>query len=161
MIDLRAVDCEFASDIAVSIEISKDGSDGARPGGGELLASISRRIVQLLARRAGKGPTKCKTHWAGSDMLVVVLGGGYTEAERTLYERGRAEDVRAYRTAIQDALAEDMAGEVKELTGRDVVAFMSTSHQDPDLLVEIFVLEPLQDGLDVPSIAPPERAPAA
>jgi uncharacterized protein YbcI len=147
----------------MSVEISRDGSgsDGSRPGGGELLASISRRIVQLLARRAGKGPTKCKTHWAGSDMLVVVLGGGYTEAERTLYERGRAEDVRAYRTAIQDALAEDMAGEVKELTGRDVVAFMSTSHQDPDLLVEIFVLEPLQGELDVPSIAPPERAPAA
>jgi uncharacterized protein YbcI len=82
--------------------------------GGELLASISRRIVQLLARHAGKGPTQCKTYWAGPDMLVVVLGGGYTEAEQTLYERGQAEDVRAYRTAIQHALSSDMSSEVEE-----------------------------------------------
>src|SRR5215203_4659760 len=74
---------------AMSVPISHS---VAPPAAGELLASISRRIVQLLARHAGKGPTKCKTHWAGSDMLVVVLGGGYTEAEQTLYERGRAED---------------------------------------------------------------------
>jgi uncharacterized protein YbcI len=131
--------------------------------GGELLASISRRIVQLLARHVGKGPTKCKTHWAGSDMLVVVLGGGYTEAERTLYERGRAEDVRAYRTAIQDALSRDMSTEVESLTGRKVVAFMSTSHQDPDLLVEIFVLEPLMsaDGDGSGPVPQPDRGPAA
>src|SRR3954463_16006280 len=129
--------------MSLSISGSDDGGTTTRRDGGELLASISRRIVQLLARHAGKGPTKCKTHWAGPDTLVVVLGGGYTEAERTLYERGRAEDVRAYRTAIQDALSEDMTTEVEELTARRVVAFMSTSHQDPDLLVEIFVLEPL------------------
>src|SRR3954447_14884249 len=141
MIDLCAVDCECGSDIAMSVEISRDGSDGNRPsGGGELLASISRRIVQLLARRAGKGPTKCKTHWAGSDMLVVVLGGGYTEAERTLFERGRAEDVRTYRAAIQEALGEDMCREIEGLTGRKVTAFMSASHQEPDLQVELFVL---------------------
>ena len=119
------------------------------PEGGELLASISRRIVQLLARRAGKGPTKCKTHWAGPDILVVVLGGGYTEAEHTLFERGRADDVRAYRSAILEALREDMTAEVEELTGRSVVAFMSTSNQDPDLLVEIFVLASQGDGASV------------
>jgi uncharacterized protein YbcI len=128
----------------VSLSTS-DGDSGVadRPGGGELLASISRRIVQLFARHAGKGPTRCKTHWAGPDLLIVVLGGGYTEAEQTLYERGRAEDVRAYRSAIQEALREDMTAEVEELISRKVVAFMSTSHQDPDLLVEVFVLEPV------------------
>jgi len=147
---------------AISHEVgpSVDGRP-SRPEGGELLASISRRIVQLLARHAGKGPTKCKTHWAGPDTLVVVLGGGYTEAERTLFERGRAEDVRAYRTAIQDALSEDMTAEVEELTARRVVAFMSTSHQDPDLLVEIFVLEPLDTTADIESIAGGDGAPSA
>jgi uncharacterized protein YbcI len=131
------------------MSLSVSGSDGnvtGRRDGGELLASISRRIVQLLARHAGKGPTKCKTHWAGPDTLVVILGGGYTEAERTLYERGHADEVRAYRSAIQDALSDDMTREVEELTGRSVVAFMSTSHQDPDLNVEIFVLKPLESA---------------
>jgi uncharacterized protein YbcI len=142
-------------------------SDGDAPvadrlEGGELLASISRRTVQVLARHAGKGPTKCKTHWAGPDMLVVVLGGGYTDAEQTLYERGRGEDVRAYRTALQDALSEDMATEVEALTGRKVVAFMSASHQGPDLQVEIFVLEPLAAAsVDGGQLAPSEARPAA
>jgi uncharacterized protein YbcI len=117
----------------MSLSISeKDPRAAPHPEGGELLASISRRIVQLLAQHAGKGPTKCKTHWAGPNILVVVRGG-YTEAERTLYERGRAQDVRAYRDAIQDALGQEMGAEVEKLTGRKVVAFMSTSHQEPDL----------------------------
>jgi uncharacterized protein YbcI len=146
----------------MSVSISPNGGGTTtRPGGGELLASISRRIVQLLARHAGKGPTRCKTHWAGPDMLVVVLGGAYTEAERTLFERGRAEAVRAYRSAIQEVLREDMTREVEELTGRSVAAFMSTSHQDPDLLVEMFVLEPPAAGGDVAQISPPYQAPAA
>jgi uncharacterized protein YbcI len=147
----------------MSISISNRDGDGAvaRPHGGELLATISRRIVQVLARHAGKGPTKCKTHWAGPDMLVVVLGGGYTEAEQTLYERGRAEDVQAYRTAIQDALSDDMTEEVEHLTGRRVVAFMSASHQDPDLQVEMFVLEPIADASGSGHLMPTEQAPAA
>jgi uncharacterized protein YbcI len=142
---------------AMSVSISES---VAPPASGELLASISRRIVQLLARHAGKGPTKCKTHWAGPDVLVVVLGGGYTEAERTLYERGRSDDVRAYRSAIQEALSDDMCGEVESLTGRKVVAFMSCSHQEPDLLVELFVLEPLAESPSA-AIQPPEQRPAA
>ncbi|HKF79484.1 MAG TPA: Na-translocating system protein MpsC family protein [Thermoleophilaceae bacterium] len=81
-----------ASDVA--FDIWRRPTRECTPRGGELLASISRRIVQVFAQHAGKGPTKCETHWAGPDMLVVVLGGGYTEAERTLYDRGRAEDVR-------------------------------------------------------------------
>jgi hypothetical protein len=31
---------------------------------------------------------------------------------------------------------------VEELTDRDVVAFMSNNHVDPDLAVEIFILAP-------------------
>ena len=135
--------------------VPRASATAGQPHGGELLAAISRRVVQLLARYAGKGPTKCKTHWAGPDMLVVVLGGGYTEAEHTLHERGRGSEVHTYRNAIQEVLAQDMSREVEELTGRSVSAFMSTSHQDPDLQVEIFVLEPLrgEDGARPPEAA--------
>jgi uncharacterized protein YbcI len=34
---------------------------------------------------------------------------------------------------------------VEEATGRKVIAYMSSIHVDPDLAVEIFVLEPLED----------------
>lgn len=115
-----------------------------RPGG-EVLASISTQIVQLLRDAVGKGPTRCKTHWAGSDVLLVVLGGGYLTSEQTLYAAGRAADVRAGRQALQDVLEERMRAVVEQHVGRRVVAFMSAQHQDPDLQVEVFVLEPQSD----------------
>lgn len=114
--------------------------------GGELLAAISRRVVQVLRQQAGKGPTNCKAFWAGPDVLLVMLGGGYTAAERTLHSAGHTEHVLSYRRTIQDVLERDLRGEVERLTGRKVVAFMSSSHMDPDLAAELFVLKPLQDG---------------
>ncbi len=38
----------------------------------------------------------------------------------------------------------DVSHEIEELTGRRVVGFMS-NHIDPDLAVEVFVLEPPAD----------------
>lgn len=113
--------------------------------GGPVLAAVSNSMVQLMRDAVGKGPTQCKTHWAGPDTLVVVLGGGYLAAERTLYEAGRDEEVRAARQALQDVLESQMRGLIEEHVGRQVSAFLSAQHQDPDLQVEIFVLEPLQN----------------
>jgi uncharacterized protein YbcI len=113
--------------------------------GGPVLAAVSNSMVQLMRDAVGKGPTQCKTHWAGPDTLVVVLGGGYLAAERTLYEAGRDEEVRAARQALQDVLESQMRELIEEHVSRQVVAFLSAQHQDPDLQIEIFVLEPLQD----------------
>jgi uncharacterized protein YbcI len=33
--------------------------------------------------------------------------------------------------------------EIERLTGRRVIGFMSDNHIDPDLAVEVFILEPL------------------
>jgi hypothetical protein len=35
------------------------------------------------------GPTQAKSYWAGDDILLVVLGDGLTDVERTLSEKGR------------------------------------------------------------------------
>jgi hypothetical protein len=43
---------------------------------------------------------------------------------------------------MQQTLAARMKTKVEELSGRRVVAFLSASHQDPDLSAELFVLEP-------------------
>ena len=39
-------------------------------------------------------------------------------------------------------MAEEAISVIEELTGRHVAAFMSNNHIDPDLAVEIFVLQP-------------------
>jgi uncharacterized protein YbcI len=107
----------------------------------EVLGELSRALVQLLRHEAGRGPTQAKTHWAGDDLVVVMFGGGYTTAERTLWSQGRHETTREYRLAIQDALRGQMCEEVERRLGRRVVASMSAFHHEPDLIAEIFVLE--------------------
>lgn len=110
--------------------------------GGRLLVAVADGVVRLQHDFAGKGPTSCKAHWAGPDILVVMLRGGFTAAEQTLFEGGHGLSVRESRMKLQDTLEARMSGLVEELTGRRVVAFMNASHQDPDLAAALFVLEP-------------------
>jgi uncharacterized protein YbcI len=109
----------------------------AAPGG--LRHAISDAFVGLYKEHFGKGPTKCRT-FLEPDLIVVLMGGGCTAAERTLLEAGRWPEVRANRYAWQEAMADRFREKIEELTGRTVEAFMSTSHGNPDLTMEVFVL---------------------
>jgi uncharacterized protein YbcI len=106
----------------------------------EVLAGISNGMVRLFREYFGRGPTAAKTY-ALDDVVVCVLRDGLTPAERTLFERGRADAVREIRAAFQDAAADEFKGVVERLTDRRVVAFMSQAHVNPDLAVEIFFLD--------------------
>jgi uncharacterized protein YbcI len=117
--------------------------------GGRLLVAVSDGVVRLQRDFSGKGPTTCKAHWAGSDILVVMLRGGFTAAEQTLFEGGHGQSVRESRLKLQDTLEARMTEMIEELTGRRVVAVMSASHQDPDLSAALFVLEP-EDSAGAP-----------
>ena len=130
-------------------------SEGEQLTGTDLLAAVSRTMVALQKRFAGKGPTKCRSYWAGSDMLVILLGGGYTAAEKTLYEGGRGGDVRDSRRAFQDTMEQRLKEEMERLVGRRVIAFMSSSHQEPDLAAEIFIFEPREP--DHPALVRDQR----
>ncbi len=110
--------------------------------GGQMLVQLCNGVVQLLREFAGKGPSRCKAYWAGGDMLVILLGGGFTIAEQTLFDAGRGGSVRDAQHALQDTLEIRMKALVEDLTDRTVLAFMSASHQAPDFRVELFVLEP-------------------
>lgn len=107
---------------------------------GQTLVQLCNGVVQLLREFAGKGPTRCKAYWAGRDVLVILLSGGFTAADQTLFDAGRGGSVRDSQHALQDALEIRMKALVEDLTDRTVLAFMSASHQSPDLRVEIFVL---------------------
>ena len=131
--------------------------EDTQPRGGELLSALSNAIVGLHKEYAGKGPTNVKTYWAGKDMLVVLMGGGYTSAEETLYQGGEGKTVRDARSAFEDVMEQRMNEIIHGLTGREVVAFMSASHQSPDLTLEAFVLVPTEP--DSPATAPDQSAP--
>jgi uncharacterized protein YbcI len=111
---------------------------------GETLAQISTGLVQLHSRYYGKGPTKAKTHQV-NDTIVAILRGGFTRVERTLIDTGEVESVYQMRRSFQQAMKDEFRTVVQEATGRKVIAYMSSIHIDPDLAVEVFVLEPLED----------------
>jgi len=120
-----------------------------------VLAQISTGLVQLHSRYYGKGPTKAKTHMV-DDTVVCILQGGFTTVEQTLLETGEVESVYQMRRSFQQAMEENFRVVVQEATGRNVIAYMSSIHVDPDLAVELFVLEPVEEPARI--VAEPESA---
>jgi uncharacterized protein YbcI len=112
---------------------------------GELAAAISTAVVGALARTTGRGPTKAKTT-LGDNGVFVVLQDSLTRGEQVLAEAGESEAVLDLRRRWQRVMRVDVSREVERLTGRKVIGFMSDNHIDPDLAVEVFVLEPLASG---------------
>jgi uncharacterized protein YbcI len=111
------------------------------------LAQISTGLVQLHSRFYGKGPTKAKTYLVG-DMVVSVLRGGFTRVERTLLDTGQVESVYQMRRSFQQAMDDEFRRVVEEATGRQVIAYMSSINVDPDLAVELFLLDPVEGDED-------------
>ena len=115
---------------------------------GAMTAAISNALVGLLHRYTGRGPTRARTT-IGENVIVCVLGATLTKGEQSLVEHGKAEVVLHSRRAFQDTIEGEAVRAVQELSGRGVVAFMSNNHIDPDLAVEVFILEPaVSEGLE-------------
>jgi uncharacterized protein YbcI len=125
------------------------------PPRGEMLAQISTGLVQLHSRYYGKGPTKAKTHMV-NDTVVSILRGGFTTVERTLLDTGQIESVYQMRRSFQQAMEDEFREVVEGATGRKVIAYMSSIHVDPDLAIEIFVLEPVEASVEHAPVAPEE-----
>ena len=117
-----------------------DGKAPARSARGEMLAQVSNSLVRLHSEYYGRGPTKAKTYMQ-DDVLFAVLSDIFTTVEKTLIDVGRSEHVRETRHVFQLAMEKRFCEAVEEITGRRVRAFLSQTHIDPDLAVEIFLLE--------------------
>lgn len=66
-----------------------------------------------------------------------------TRGELNLVEAGESEAVLRLRRLWQSVMRDSCSSAIEELTGRKVVGFMSDNHIDPDIAVEVFILEPL------------------
>jgi uncharacterized protein YbcI len=112
---------------------------------GPVVADISNEVVRLVRQHFGKGPTQAKTVWQ-DDVVVTILRGGFTQAEKTLYQAGKGDVVEEGRRAMQDVFEREMRAAIERLTGRRVEAFLSANHHQPDISVEMFVLEGTDNG---------------
>jgi uncharacterized protein YbcI len=133
--------------------LSPEGQQGDRDG----LAGLPSTARQLPAcrdlgrgdsdhrRLHRRGPTRARTTING-DWIFVTLIDTLTKGERTLANNGRADMVRESRKAFQTAMRDEFVAEIEGLTGRQVTAFLSDNHIEPDVAIEAFQLTPAADA---------------
>lgn len=108
--------------------------------GGELNAALTREVVRIHTANLGRGPNKSFSFHNGN-VVVTILQEVLTKAEQSLAVNDHGEAVLAMRQLFQRTMAEEMKASVEKLTGREVVAFMSDNHLEPDMAVEVFILD--------------------
>ena len=59
---------------------------------GSMLTEISNAMVSLHKEQFGRGPTRARTSFAGSDLLICVLEDVLLPAERALVDMGQRPD---------------------------------------------------------------------
>ena len=108
--------------------------------GETLLSRLSNEMVRAQKQFFGKGPTQAKSYLL-DDLLIIVMRGGLTTAEKTMLEFGQPDLVRQFRQLFENEMTERLTGMVEELTGRKVLTYQSQVMFDPDVVVEMFVFD--------------------
>ena len=108
--------------------------------GDALLAAVTDAMVALHQRYYHRAPVTAKTQLLGGDLLACVLGGVYTEVEKTMIELQQSTVVQETRSEFQNAMQHKFIAEVERLSGREVLAFISNHHVGPDMEIELFML---------------------
>jgi uncharacterized protein YbcI len=120
-----------------------DGEQAAYPNGE--LAQICGEVAAVFRRAWGRGPAKATAHWAGPNMLVVLLANGHTDAERSMRAAGHIQELLGGRRLLQGIIEQDLRAGVERILGRTVETMLSATRLDPDLSAEIFLLAPKGD----------------
>src|SRR3954468_16710124 len=90
--------------------------------GDALVDAVTQAMVALHQRYHHRIPVTAKTQLMGDDLLACVLGGVYSDVEKTLIELERATVVQENRSAFQRAMQQRFISEVQRLSGRRVIA---------------------------------------
>ena len=109
--------------------------------GDALLDAVTDAMVALHARYHHREPLSAKSMLMSGELLACVMGGVYTDVEKTMIELERKALVHETRSAFQQAMEQRFIVAVQGITGRRVAKFISTHHVGPDLELEIFVME--------------------
>lgn len=110
-------------------------ADGAR-----LNAAIARAVVRTHAEHVGRGPKKAFA-FHHDNIVVVVLEDTMSRAEQVLVRNGGGDALLQLRTAFHDDMRSDLVGAVELLTGGTVTTLLSDCTLEPDVSVELFLLD--------------------
>jgi uncharacterized protein YbcI len=113
--------------------------------GDALLVGVTDAMVALHQHYYHRKPVAANTTLLGGDLLACVLGGVYTDVEKTMIELERTTIVQETRSAFQNAMQHKFIAAIERLSGRSVLAFISNHHVGPDMEIELFLLQPNPD----------------
>lgn len=106
-----------------------------------MLAAVSNVVVRSYREALGRGPTRARSHFAGTDLLVCVLQDTLTPAERRLLACGEHERVQAMRVRLTRTMEPELRAALEELTKRRVLTVVSGFNPWDDTASEAFLLE--------------------
>ena len=108
--------------------------------GTSLRNTISNAIARIKREFYGKGPSRTRT-FVCDRIVFAMLDDVLTPVELALKASGRTELVRRTRLTFEDIMTRTFTGEIERLTGARVLAYHSQVVFDPDMAIEIFVLD--------------------
>ncbi len=129
----------------IAIVASDDDPRQLEEKGGSLLAQISNAFVTMQKEYWGLGPVEAKSYMM-DDLLLIVMRGGLTQAERTMLDFGQQDLVRNFRQTFENEMTQNLTGKIEELTGRTVLTYQSQILFDPDIVTELFVFDKAAGG---------------
>ena len=104
-------------------------------------AAISNAIGSLHRQHYGRGADRIRTV-IHPELVVTTLEDCFTTVERKMIAEGAFSQVRETRTMFQDWMRPSFIDAVETATGRKVKASFSSTTPDPEMAVELFLLEP-------------------
>lgn len=103
-------------------------------------SSISTAVVRLMHEHTGRGPTNSRTRIT-PEVIVVLLRDCLNPSELRLINEGQHAVVWQLRRAFQAEMREAMIAIVEAATDQGVEAFLTDVSLDPDITVDIFVMQ--------------------
>ena len=109
-----------------------------------LLTRLSNEMVQAQKEFFGKGPEQAKSYIL-DDMLIIVMRGVLTTAEKTMLDFGHPDLVRQFRQLFENEMTGRLSDMVERVTGRKVATYQSQVMFDPHVIVEMFIFDEQAD----------------
>ena len=108
---------------------------------------ISERIAALHGHYYGSPPSSHLAH-VMPGIVVVVLEGTCTPAERVLIQSGDGSGIADIRRRFQHAVEHEFTSVVESVLGQEVRAFIGEVHLEEDVSVGVFLLGRASENMD-------------
>ena len=107
--------------------------------------AISNGIGSLHREHYGRGADRIRTV-IHPELVATTLEDCYTAVEKRMIAEGAFAQVRETRTMFQDWMGPQFIEIVEAATNRKVKAFFSSTTHDPDIAIELFLLQPAESS---------------